>query len=108
MTGTVRGALPGCRPSCDHRWADKASAEALADTPGVLVLKDLARTVALGSEEDADIADRLRGQARAMRGAQASAERAEANSATVKMFVPLGATLWVIGAAAVIPVLLAL
>ncbi|MCL2090599.1 MAG: hypothetical protein FWH11_05160 [Micrococcales bacterium] len=93
------------------RWAGRTPADALgtlADTIGVLALKDLARTIALGTVEDAEIADRLRGQARAMRGAQASAERAAANKATVGMFIPLGATLWVVGAAALIPVLLAL
>ena len=93
------------------RWSGRRPADALsalADSIGVPSLKDLSRTIALGSAEDADIADRLRGQARAMRGAQASAERAAANKATVKMFIPLGATLWVIGAAALIPVLLTL
>ncbi|MDR3068931.1 MAG: hypothetical protein LBU50_05445 [Cellulomonas sp.] len=93
------------------RWSGRAPADALgelADTVGVPSLKDLARTIALSSTEDAEIADRLRGQARAMRGAQASAERATANKATVSMFIPLGATLWVIGAAALIPVLLTL
>lgn len=93
------------------RWSGRDPADALgtlADTIGVPALKDLARTIALGTAEDAEIADRLRGQARAMRGVQASAERAAANKATVGMFIPLGATLWVVGAAALIPVLLTL
>ncbi|MCL2849755.1 MAG: type II secretion system F family protein, partial [Micrococcales bacterium] len=66
-------------------------------------LRDLAAITRQCAQRGTQVADQLQGRARAMRGVQASADRAAANAASVTMTAPMSMTVIVVAMAIVAP-----
>ncbi|MCL2466961.1 MAG: type II secretion system F family protein [Micrococcales bacterium] len=66
-------------------------------------LRDLAAITRQAAQRGTQVADQLQGRARAMRGVQASADRAAANAASVTMTAPMSMTVIVVALAIVAP-----
>lgn len=66
-------------------------------------LRDLAAITRQAAQRGTQVADQLQGRARAMRGVQASADRAAANAASVTMTAPMSMTVIVVSLAIVAP-----
>lgn len=69
-------------------------------------LRDLAAITRQAAQRGTQVADQLQGRARAMRGVQASADRAKANAASVTMTAPMSMTVIVVSLAVVVPMAL--